>query len=123
MGGAFIIHYIATALAIFLAVSMKVYNKESMLLCKKRPSAESEPAITVSNQGAEARETWQNNEDESTGPAQPNGSRLDNDDGNLITHRQLQEMNTKLAALAQQNESLSLQNAEILERLQAVVYA
>jgi hypothetical protein len=122
MGGAFIIHYISTVFAIFLAVFMKIYSTKSMLLCKKRPSDEPQPA-TVANQGVEAREAWLHNEDGSNVPTRPNGSCLDNDDGNSITQRQLQEMNSKLAALAQQNERLSLQNAEILKRLKAVVPA
>lgn len=122
MGGVFIIHYISTAFAIFLAVAIKVYSKKSMLLGKKTPPDESGEPVTVSTQGTEAREKWQNDEDENNGLTHTNGSGLNNDN-NSITQRQLEGLNAKLAALAQQNERLSLQNAEILERLQAFVDA
>jgi hypothetical protein len=127
MGGAFIVHYIATAFAVFLAVLLKVHSKKSMRLCKKKlPSDESEPG-TVSNrqQGLESRDTWQNtDEDENNGPTlHANGSSNNIDINESLTQTQVQEMNAKLVALAQQNERLSSQNEAILERLHALVSA
>jgi hypothetical protein len=127
MGGAFIVHYIATAFAIFLAVFLKVRSKKSLMICKKMASGESEPASMSRNQGLEARESWQNSvvEDENSDPALPHANGLslqnNNDDSESFPQSQVQEMNAKLAALAQQNEQLSLQNAAIIERLNALV--
>lgn len=100
MGGTFIIHYIATAVAILLAIVTQVYYHKSV--CKRPPLAE-EIQMTGSK-GVEAMELSQKEVDDGIGVK--NGVRSA---GNS-TQRELQDMikeqNEKLSALSEQNAEM-----------------